>query len=454
MSTARHWRIVGCAPRGQGGLQLSQVQFYNLASARVESSATITSSVPPSAGALSNLNDDSLTTVVEFSAAAVLASGFWIAWDFGADVTIEAIRFAAGGGSADTFLGAVTVQRLEAGVWVTTGAVRQLEYPGPNAANPLGGSGTAATFLLSGDSTPITDSSPQQVPVTVSGTVNIAASPSKFGQALQFNAQGHVFAQNPAFAFGTGDFTVEYWQWATSSSNDPAAFQLSDTVGGLKASSDSISVVWSVGRWYLYFGGLLNTGVNHPGANTWVHVALVRASGQLSLFLDGVKVWTVVNTYNFTGQHLAVGAYYSTAYRFPGAIDDFVFTAGTAKYLNNFTLPTGPATGRALLVPDASYSAPAGALSAPIWADAEDGGDHRVIGTTKNTGTPDTPVRRRVRLHDQKSGRLVRETWSHAVTGEYAFPNLRAGTFYATAFDHTGQYGGVIETDVLSEPMP
>ena len=30
----------------------------------------------------------------------------------------------------------------------------------------------------------------------------------------------------------------------------------------------------------------------------------------------------------------------------------------------------------------------------------------------------------------------------------------RAGTFYVTAFDHTGQFGGVIETDITPEPMP
>ncbi|MCB4362690.1 hypothetical protein KIH07_03030 [Hydrogenophaga taeniospiralis] len=76
-------------------------------------------------------------------------------------------------------------------------------------------------------------------------------------------------------------------------------------------------------------------------------------------------------------------------------------------------------------------------------------------GTTKNFGTPNTPVRRRVRLHDQPTGRLLRETWSDAVTGAYQFTALRAGTFYVAGFDHTGLYGGVIETDiVLPTPAP
>lgn len=83
-----------------------------------------------------------------------------------------------------------------------------------------------------------------------------------------------------------------------------------------------------------------------------------------------------------------------------------------------------------------------------------DAGGLRITGTTKNTGTPEVPVRRRVRLHQQASGRPVADTWSDATTGAYSFENIRQGTYYATAFDHTGQYSGAIETDLTPEPMP
>lgn len=81
-------------------------------------------------------------------------------------------------------------------------------------------------------------------------------------------------------------------------------------------------------------------------------------------------------------------------------------------------------------------------------------GDYRITGTTKNTGTPEEPVRRRVRLHDQATGAVLREVWSDATTGAYDFDRIRMGVFYVTAFDHTGQFSGVIETDVTPEPMP
>jgi nicotinamide riboside kinase len=71
------------------------------------------------------------------------------------------------------------------------------------------------------------------------------------------------------------------------------------------------------------------------------------------------------------------------------------------------------------------------------------------LGTTKVTGSPATPVRRFVRLHNQETGKLIREQWSNAVTGQYQFRHLAAGRYYVVAFDHTGAYNGEIATDVV-----
>ena len=92
--------------------------------------------------------------------------------------------------------------------------------------------------------------------------------------------------------------------------------------------------------------------------------------------------------------------------------------------------------------------------SAHLTLSVHDGGALRITGTTRNTGTPTAPVARRVRLHDQLTGRVITDTWSNPTTGAYAFNNIRTGIFYVTAFDHTGQFGGVIETDITPEPMP
>lgn len=75
-------------------------------------------------------------------------------------------------------------------------------------------------------------------------------------------------------------------------------------------------------------------------------------------------------------------------------------------------------------------------------------------GTVKKDGTPDVPVRRRVRLIDQATGKFIRETWSDAVTGAYAFNYIAPGVYTVYALDHTGEYGGTIETDIVAELIP
>ena len=94
------------------------------------------------------------------------------------------------------------------------------------------------------------------------------------------------------------------------------------------------------------------------------------------------------------------------------------------------------------------------ASAAPVAIDLKNAGSYRITGTTKNTGTPPVPVGRLVRLHDQKTGEIVRQVWSDATTGAYSFTGLRLTTYYVVSFDHTGGFGGVIADNLTPEPMP
>ena len=84
------------------------------------------------------------------------------------------------------------------------------------------------------------------------------------------------------------------------------------------------------------------------------------------------------------------------------------------------------------------------------------GGNGKIVGTVKEKGTPEnTPVWRRVRLYDERSGLLVAETWSDPVTGAYAFNNIkRDAVYFVLAFDHTGDYRGVVADNLTPEAMP
>lgn len=118
----------------------------------------------------------------------------------------------------------------------------------------------------------------------------------------------------------------------------------------------------------------------------------------------------------------------------------------------------------ALFVPQGSAFSAVGARLAPglpagngavlgglVRHDAADGGPDRIAGTVQIDGTPVTPAARRVRLHDQASGRVVRETWSDAA-GAYSFEKLARRPYYVIAFDHTGLHDPVARDQRIPVP--
>lgn len=86
-------------------------------------------------------------------------------------------------------------------------------------------------------------------------------------------------------------------------------------------------------------------------------------------------------------------------------------------------------------------------------ADQNDGGVYFVTGTVAIDSTPDIPVHRKVRLFAARSGRLVRETWSDPVTGEYRFERIRIGPWLVVAHDYTNSYNAVVADNILAVPM-
>ena len=107
----------------------------------------------------------------------------------------------------------------------------------------------------------------------------------------------------------------------------------------------------------------------------------------------------------------------------------------------------------------AGYVAPGpvvGALDvAPSPVDIRWSGQYRITGTTKNKATPsDVAVSRRVRLHDQKSGEIVRQVWSDAATGAYSFDHIPPGVYYVVSFDHTNTFAAVIADNLTPVLMP
>lgn len=113
------------------------------------------------------------------------------------------------------------------------------------------------------------------------------------------------------------------------------------------------------------------------------------------------------------------------------------------------TLRVAPSAGAA-----APYSGPK-LLTLQTSGDYIHGGVGVITGTVEEKATPNIPLRRRVRLHRDVDGMMVRETWSHATTGAYTFTDINpAYTYHAIAFDYARNYRAVIADNLTPEVAP
>ena len=111
------------------------------------------------------------------------------------------------------------------------------------------------------------------------------------------------------------------------------------------------------------------------------------------------------------------------------------------------------ASGKTIRLPDRwpagpSYPRTTGAY---FRHDVIDGGAYRIAGNVAIDGTPSVPVKRRVRLFQRLTGRLVREVWS-ATDGTFAFEKIALGEYLVISDDYTRLYNAVVADAVVSVP--
>ena len=183
--------------------------------------------------------------------------------------------------------------------------------------------------------TTFTDNSSNAHAITAFGNAQISTSDKKYGTgALLLDGNGDYLQTpaNAAFAFGTGDLTVECWCKPSIVTDNDGLF----TFGGL-----FVSVYQS--NWYLGTGGTGGTLMGSAASGSWQHVAVTRSGSNLRLFVDGVqKGSTLTNSTNLTGNQLFIGYYFNGSFGFNGLIDEFRVAKGIARYTSNFTPPTAP----------------------------------------------------------------------------------------------------------------
>ena len=187
------------------------------------------------------------------------------------------------------------------------------------------------------------------------GNAQISTSVKKYGTgSLAFDGTGDYLygPSSPNTSFGTGDFTIEFWMYSNNVSgvNQLGMLQMSDTAGGLKASYASQLCInqgqtaLGVGLTGAIVANINNTNVGSTIAvlttGTWYHIALVRSSGTVNLYVNGTSVGSATITSAINGPYIVVGGYYSSSFLYNGYLDDVRITKGYARYTSNFTVPT------------------------------------------------------------------------------------------------------------------
>jgi hypothetical protein len=173
--------------------------------------------------------------------------------------------------------------------------------------------------------------------------------------SMRTESTGYLsFASNAAFAWGTGDFTMEAFVYATGLSGSNTTF-----FGSAPASEGQCCVVGTNASKYLRVQNNSTAFITDTVAfpeNEWVHVCVVRSGTDLSLYKNGVRVGTATNSNSFTSSGGARVGGDELLVDLPGYLSNVRYVKGTAVYdptQTTLTVPTSSLTaisGTSLLV--------------------------------------------------------------------------------------------------------
>ena len=149
------------------------------------------------------------------------------------------------------------------------------------------------------------------------------------------------------FAFGTGEFTIEFFIYGTSPVNhrNPIGMNYTDNNSWyFQAASDGILLLaHGVSGWITQTTNPVNV---YDGV--WHHIAVSRADGTIKIFVDGIERGSAVDSFNnsSTGNTLFIGSGssgVSSADRYHnGHLEGIRITKGVGKYISDFPMTPLP----------------------------------------------------------------------------------------------------------------
>ena len=214
------------------------------------------------------------------------------------------------------------------------------------------------TVLLTCHLPYISDGSTNNATPTLSGDVSTKPlspydyneySATDHGGSVYFDGNGDYLtaASDASFDFGTGDFTIETWiniPDVTSTWSAIISRAYSATGGWRLYKSTGNSNL----RFYYTGNSYINATSTGLANNTWHHIAVVRSSGTITIYVDGASKGsgsdgsTSLNPGTYAVE-IGSGVYQSS-YPITGYLSDLRIVKGTAVYTGGFTPPSGPLT--------------------------------------------------------------------------------------------------------------
>jgi hypothetical protein len=185
--------------------------------------------------------------------------------------------------------------------------------------------------------------------MTAYGNAQIDTGQSKFGASGLFSGNGAYLStpDSADWAFGSGDFTIDFWVRFSSTVNEQLMLgQYVDDNNRWFLSKGSDQ------RLYLYFkvGGVvkgyyLMTSAWSVNANQWYHLTFERSGTTAYIFIDGASQTLTeglafgTNDVGDLAAVLTVGKG-SGSYYLNGWLDEFRVSKGVARWTSNFTPPS------------------------------------------------------------------------------------------------------------------
>ena len=190
------------------------------------------------------------------------------------------------------------------------------------------------------------DRSTYDVATGVYGTVNIVSNaPSSPGGSAFFNGSSCLHGTLPA-QFGTSDFTVRFWMMAPAISSSSYPQTIFSTRKGDETSGSTFGLLCTTeGRLYVYSNTNITSRTDTPFTlqpSVWYHVAVVRKSGVLTIYVNGEVYNSATFTNSLTRQIFGLGASWTgSSYSEAGTVYlTSLDVLNYAAYDGEFTTPT------------------------------------------------------------------------------------------------------------------